>query len=181
MILTRERTLSTKHGFLSIDLGVGIGISWGNRPYAYDVTEGRPRVLGVKRGTVVCAIAKHAASGPTPACHTAGPARACAPTESQHSFSTARARSATSLDPQHDVVVMEMWRQCIRSIQMKGQDSWKRFNMDLCGLWYKKASWTLEVQWWISTHDLLQWNLVITRFLGPWKLPCYIRFLIISG
>ena len=25
-----------------------------------------------------------------------------------------------------------------------------------------------------------QWNLVITRSLGPWKLPCYIRFLIIS-
>ena len=27
----------------------------------------------------------------------------------------------------------------------------------------------------------LQWNLVITRALGPWKLPCYNRFLIISG
>ena len=27
----------------------------------------------------------------------------------------------------------------------------------------------------------VQWNLVITRSLGPWKLPCYIRFLIISG
>ena len=38
-----------------------------NRPYAYDVTEGRPRVLGVKRGTATWAIAKHAASGPTPA------------------------------------------------------------------------------------------------------------------
>ena len=28
---------------------------------------------------------------------------------------------------------------------------------------------------------LLQWNLVITRSLGSLKLPCYIRFLIISG
>ena len=28
---------------------------------------------------------------------------------------------------------------------------------------------------------IIQWNLVITRSLGPWKLPCYIRFLIISG
>ena len=28
---------------------------------------------------------------------------------------------------------------------------------------------------------MVQWNLVITRTLGPWKLPCYIRFLIISG
>ena len=27
----------------------------------------------------------------------------------------------------------------------------------------------------------VRWNLVITRYLGPWKLPCYIRFLIISG
>ena len=27
----------------------------------------------------------------------------------------------------------------------------------------------------------IQWNLVITRTLGPWKLPCYIRFLLISG
>ena len=52
-----------------------------NEPYAYDVTEGRPRVLGVKRGTVTCAIAKHAASVPTPACYTAGPARARALTE----------------------------------------------------------------------------------------------------
>ena len=29
--------------------------------------------------------------------------------------------------------------------------------------------------------NVVQWNLVITRSLGPWKLPCYIRFLIISG
>ena len=27
----------------------------------------------------------------------------------------------------------------------------------------------------------IQWNLFITRSLGPWKLPCYIRFLVISG
>ena len=38
-------------------------------------------MLGVKRGTATCAIAKHAASGPTPACHTVGPARARALTE----------------------------------------------------------------------------------------------------
>ena len=52
-----------------------------NRPYAYDVTEGHPCVLGVKRSTATCAIAKHAVSGPTPACHTAGLARARALTE----------------------------------------------------------------------------------------------------
>ena len=33
------------------------------------------------------------------------------------SASTTRACSATSLDPQHGVVVMETWRQCIRPIQ----------------------------------------------------------------
>ena len=43
-----------------------------NRPYAYDVTEGRPPALGVKRSTATCVIAKHAARGATPACHTAG-------------------------------------------------------------------------------------------------------------
>ena len=32
------------------------------------------------------------------------------------SASTTRARSTTSLDPQHGVVVMETWRQCIRSM-----------------------------------------------------------------
>ena len=46
-----------------------------NRPYAYDVTEGRPAALGVKRNTATCAIAKHAARGANPASHTAGLAR----------------------------------------------------------------------------------------------------------
>ena len=32
-----------------------------------------------------------------------------------------------------------------------------------------------------SELNIVQWNLFITRSLGPWKLPCYIRFLIISG
>ena len=31
-----------------------------------------------------------------------------------------------------------------------------------------------------DSQSPVQWNLVITRSLGPWKLPCYIRFLIIS-
>ena len=45
----------------------------------------------------------------------AGPGRAL--TEGlMRSASTTCARSATSLDPQHGVVVMETWRQCIRSI-----------------------------------------------------------------
>ena len=32
-----------------------------------------------------------------------------------------------------------------------------------------------------SLFFTVQWNLVITRSLGPWNLPRYIRFLIISG
>ena len=67
-----------------------------NRHYAYDVTVRRPRVLGVKRGTVTCAIAKHAASGPTPACHTAGLAPARALTESANAPSAARARQIST-------------------------------------------------------------------------------------
>ena len=66
--------------FISAEIDIYQGGGY-YRPYAYDVTEGRPRVLGVKRGTVTCAIAMHAAKGPTPACHTAGLARARALTE----------------------------------------------------------------------------------------------------
>ena len=61
-------------------------------------------------------------------------------------------------------------------------------------LWVQDWYW---IQWsgviihcealWVVSHTrkalyknqlLLQWNLVITRTLGPWRLPCYIRFLI---
>ena len=82
--------------------------------------KGAPRVLGVKRGTATCAIAKHAASGPIPVCHIPpgwpGPAHWLTGWAPMRSASTTRARSATSLDPQHGVVVMETWRQCIRYI-----------------------------------------------------------------
>ena len=33
----------------------------------------------------------------------------------------------------------------------------------------------------ISFKKGIQWNLVIMRTLGPWKLPCYNRFFIITG
>ena len=90
-----------------------------NRPYAYDVTEGRPRALGVKRSTATCVIAKHAARGATPACHTAGLARPgprierlSANAHCQHNTCALRDTSLASLlwrcDP--------LWRQCIRSI-----------------------------------------------------------------
>ena len=51
-----------------------------------------------------------------------GPAHWLRGWERQRSSSTTRARSATSLDPQHAVVVMETWRQCIRSIWNELQD-----------------------------------------------------------
>ena len=50
-----------------------------------------------------------------------GPAHWLRGWERQRSPSTTRARSATSLDPQHGVVVMETWRQCIRSIAKGGK------------------------------------------------------------
>ena len=52
-----------------------------------------------------------------------GPAHWLRGWERQRSSSTTRARSATSLDSQHGVVVMETWRQCIRSI--KGKKLWQ--------------------------------------------------------
>ena len=63
--------MSTVFSFSPFDLivfwkGLGLVFQRGNtvnRPYAYDVTEGRPPALGVKRGTATCVIAKHAARG----------------------------------------------------------------------------------------------------------------------
>ena len=91
----------------------------GYRPYAYDVTEGRPAALGVKRNTATCVIAKHAARGANPASHTAGLARPGPRTERlsanahcQHNTCALRDTRLASLlwrcDP--------LWRQCIRSI-----------------------------------------------------------------
>ena len=102
------------------------------RPYAYDVTEGRPAALGVKRNTATCVIAKHAARGANPASHTAGLARPGPRTERlsanahcQHNTCALRETRLASLlwrcDP--------LWRQCIRSIiffifqQLKSQIS----------------------------------------------------------
>ena len=45
------------------------------RPYAYDVTEGRPRGVGGQTRHATCTIAKHALRGQTPACLTAELAR----------------------------------------------------------------------------------------------------------
>ena len=79
-----------------------------NRPYAYDITEGRPVTLGVKRGTATCAIAKHAARGPTPACHTAGLARARALTERL----SANALCQHNMCAQRDKSWPPTWRRC---------------------------------------------------------------------
>ena len=97
----------------------GYQVHWLYRPYAYDVTEGRPAALGVKRNTATCVIAKHAARGANPASHTAGLARPGPCTERlsanahcQHNTCTLRDTRLASLlwrcDP--------LWRQCIRSI-----------------------------------------------------------------
>ena len=49
--------------------------NWPYRPYAYDVTEGRPRGVGGQTRHATCTIAKHALRGQTPACLTAELAR----------------------------------------------------------------------------------------------------------
>ena len=75
------------------------------RLYAYDVTEGRPAALGVKRGTAMYAIAKHAARGPTPACHTTGLTRARALTERLSANAFCQHNTCAQLDPQHGVLL----------------------------------------------------------------------------
>ena len=81
---------------------------------------GAPACWGSNEALSRASSPKHAASGPSPACHTAGLARARALTERLRRQRALPAqhvpRSATSLAPQHGVVVMETWRQCIRSI-----------------------------------------------------------------
>ena len=84
--------------------------------------KGAPVVLGVKRGTP---------RAPSPSMHSEGkPLHASPPSwpgcahwlrgwAPMRSASKTCARSATSLDPQHGVVVMETWRQCIRSIHIE--------------------------------------------------------------
>ena len=44
-----------------------------------------------------------------------------------------------------------------------------------CTLSHIKSSLTAGLKY---SGNSIQWNLVIMRSLGPWKLPCYIRFLI---
>ena len=63
-----------------------------------------------------------------------GPARWLRGWAPMRSASTTRARSATSLDPQHGVVVMEMWRQCIRSIGTPGY--WINLSFSVGGIVY---------------------------------------------
>ena len=58
-----------------------------HRPYAYDVTEGRPRALGSNEALP---RALSPSMQPTPACHTAGLARACALTERQSALHSIR-------------------------------------------------------------------------------------------
>ena len=105
-----------------------------------------------------------------------GPAhwlRGWAPTRSA---STTRARSTTSLDPQHDVVVMETWRQCIRSIKLSSPTEpatemgakWARMGA-------KNASETLRdynafafvVR--ISHQPCIDWT------IGKWNLSVFLR------
>ena len=90
-----------------------------NRPYAYDVTEGRPAALGSNVALPRAPSPSMQPEGqPLHAIPPGwpGPAHWLRGWAPMRSASTTRARSATSLDPQHGVVVMETWRQCIRSI-----------------------------------------------------------------
>ena len=89
------------------------------RPYAYDVTEGRPAVLGVKRNTATCVIAKHAARGANPASHTAGLARPGPRTERLSANAHCQYNTCALRDTRLASLLWRcdpLWRQCIRSI-----------------------------------------------------------------
>ena len=81
------------------------------------------------------------------------------------SASLTRAHSATSLDPQHGVVVMETWRQCIRSIDgmettweniMK--EPWKSERRRLCHIRVKNC-------------PTCCWVLRLVSTCAPWTTP----------
>ena len=106
----------------------------GYRPYAYDVTEGRPAALGVKQKLLPRASSPSMQpGGANPASHTAGLARPGPRTERlsanahcQHNTCALRDTRLASLlwrcDP--------LWRQCIRSIVVfeKRSNKWPTGN-----------------------------------------------------
>ena len=82
--------------------------SWDNRPYAYDVTEGRPRGVGGQTRHATCTIAKHALRGQTPACLTAELARVRTLTERV----SANALCQQNMCAQRDKFWPPAWRRC---------------------------------------------------------------------
>ena len=137
-----------------------------NRPYAYDVTEGRPAALGVKRNTATCVIAKHAARGANPASHTAGLARPGPRTERlsanaqcQHNTCALRDTRLASLlwrcDP--------LWRQCIRSILYYG------FKASQNAARFQGAFSVPHIC--IRVHFLHNINYSVSTFLLSWNDP----------
>ena len=93
-----------------------------NRPYAYDVTEGRPAALGVKRNTATCIIAKHAARGANPTSHTAGLARPGPRTERLSANAHCQHNTCALPDTRLASLLWRcdpLWHQCIRSILPK--------------------------------------------------------------
>ena len=156
-----------------------------NRPYAYDVTEGRPGALG-SNVALPCA--------PSPSMQPAGqPLHAIPPGwpgpahwlrgwAPMRSASTTRARSATCLDPQHGVVVMETWRQCIRSIRYgkiryeEGGSLGCEFGTELmakCNIWIV-FWWYLEMLLYIQQLHSMAWNCRYVPHSNHWVQDIYI-------
>ena len=157
LLISRFRTCLLGYWFVSIVQ------SWNNnhtschwltcyRPYAYDVTEGRPAALGVKRNTATCVIAKHAARGANPASHTTrlacpGPRteRLSANAHCQHNTCALRDTRLASLlwrcEP--------LWRQCqcIRSIVQNCDRNQQWVNKEYCSLSVCKDALRKSLVW----------------------------------
>ena len=133
--------------------------------------KGAPVVLGVKRGTP---------RAPSPSMHSEGkPLHASPPSwpgcahwlrgwAPMRSASKTCARSATSLDPQHGVVVMETWRQCIRSI-VSSENGHK---------WYCKGFSKIKHQEGFDKIVLIT-LIFSSHFFKCWPLCCYVGFIYI--
>ena len=100
------------------------------RPYAYDVTEGRPRGVGGQTRHATCTIAKHALRGQTPACLTAELARVRTMTERV----SANALCQQNMCAQRDKSWPPAWRRCYGDVTSMHKVYWINLNLDQISL-----------------------------------------------
>ena len=122
----------------------------GYRPYAYDVTEGRPRGVGGQTRHATCTIAKHALRGQTPACLTAELARVRTLTERV----SANALCQQNMCAQRDKSWPPAWRRCYGDVTS--------MHKVYCPCWAPCPGG--ERFLWFLKYDLLRFTLFYSSF-----------------